>query len=233
VLHPSRIGPKAKQMKLRCLSIFTAIIAFSMVALAQDAPLFDVYQARYLSNLNNGDSSVNLTNTGANVPVLAGAAVVNAAAITSSNICANVYVFSPDEQLISCCSCPVTPNALVSLSARNDLISNTLTPAVPTSIVVKLLGSAAPICNAATVGSVSNPLTTGLAAWATTLHVLPVTPGSPAITFGRTETPFVSSTLSGGELRRLTNLCLGIQAIGSGFGICRSCRFGGFGSVQQ
>lgn len=220
-------------MKLRCLSIFTAIIASSVVSFAQsDAPLFDVYQARYLSNLNNGDSYVNLTNTGANVPVVVGDAVNNAAAITSSNICANMYVFSPDEQLVSCCSCTVTPNALVSLSARNDLISNTLTPAVPTSIVVKLLSSAAPICNAATVGSAGNPLTTGLTGWATTIHILPVTPGSPAITFGRTETPFTPSTLSPGELRRLTNLCLGIQAIGSGFGICRSCRLGGLEGVQ-
>ena len=64
--------------------------------------------------------------------------------------------------MISCCSCPVTPNALVSLSARNDLISNTLTPGVPTSV---LLASAGASCNASTVGTGANVLATGIAAW--------------------------------------------------------------------
>jgi hypothetical protein len=71
-----------------------------------------------------------------------------------------------------------------------------------------------------------------MAAWASTIHALPVTPGSPATTYGRTETPFTKSTLSAAELGRLSLLCLGIQIDGSGFGICRSCRFGGLGAVQ-
>jgi len=55
------------------------------------------------------------------------------------NLCANVYTFDPAEEMVSCCACLVTPNALVSLSAKNDLINNVLTPAIPTSIVIKLL----------------------------------------------------------------------------------------------
>ena len=32
-------------------------------------------------------------------------------------------------------------------------------------------------------------LASGLSAWGTSLHALPVIPGSPAVTYGQTETP--------------------------------------------
>ena len=220
-------------MKLRYLSIFAAIMLCSAVVLADDT-----FQVRYASNLAIGDSVVNITNTGASSTV--------AFPTQNGNICANVYTFSPDEQMISCCSCLVTPDGLVSLSSRNDLISNTLTPGVPTSIVIKLLASAGTTqasCNASTVTGSSpnaaapvanaNVLVPGLAAWGTTIHALPVTPGSPATTYGQTETPFTPSTLSAAELTRITQLCGFIQTNGSGFGICRSCRLGGLGAMQQ
>ena len=158
------------------------------------------------SNLDVGDSQINITNTGA----------------SDGNVCANLYAFSPDEQLISCCTCVVSPNALVSLSVQRDLISNTLTPAVPTSIVVKLIGSTGGACNAAAV-SMAN-LAKGLLAWGTTLHIVKTVDAS---TPKLTETEFVSSTLSASELARITSLCTFIQANGSGFGICNSCRVGG------
>src|ERR1700680_703957 len=73
-------------------------------------------QMDYTSNLNIGDSVINVSNSGPNT--VTGAA---------GNICANLYVFAPDEQPIACCSCLVTPNGLDSLSVQNDLIKNTLT----------------------------------------------------------------------------------------------------------
>jgi hypothetical protein len=36
--------------------------------------------------------------------------------------------------------------------------------------------------------------------------------------------------LSAGEFGRLTSLCTLINANGSGFGVCRSCRLGGLGA---
>ena len=94
---------------------------------------FDPFQVRYASNLAVGDSFINITNTGASS--------TTALPVQNGNLCVNVYAFSPDEQLVSCCSCLVTPNGLMSLSARNDLISNTLTPGVPTAIVIKLVAT--------------------------------------------------------------------------------------------
>ena len=183
----------------------------------------DAFQVRYASNLAVGDSLINVTNTGASS--------TNSFPVQNGNLCVNAYVFSPDEQLISCCSCTVTPNGLASLSARGDLISNTLTPGVPTSVVVKLLASSQPTCNPASVTVAS--LAGGLDAWGTTIHPAPVTPGTPPGTFGITETPFTRATLSAAELNRITSLCGFIQINGSGYGLCKSCRLGGLGAAHQ
>src|SRR6202035_1017743 len=93
---------------------------------------------------------------------------------TSGNICVNTYVFDPQEEEIGCCAWLVTPNGLNSLSVKSDLISNNLTPAVPTSVVIKLLGSTPgtdtngnfTVCNPATVVAAGAlGLTRGLVAW--------------------------------------------------------------------
>jgi hypothetical protein len=192
-------------MNLRLLLVLLAVVACAATANAQvvaDSPL----QVRYAANLAAGDSFVNITNTGA----------------TGANICVNVYAFSPDEQLISCCSCVVTPNGLVSLSARNDLIANTLTPAVPGSIVVKLLATAGGACNAAVPGA----LVAGMAAWGTTIHA---NNGG----YATTETAFTPATPGAADVARISALCGFIQSNGSGYGICRSCRTGALGGVKR
>ena len=204
-------------------STLLASFALSMVAFAQPNVTVDSpYQVRYVSNINLGDGVINITNSGARGAGLA----AGTTAATTGAICVNVYAFSPDEQMISCCSCPVTPNGLVSLSTRRDLVNNTLTPAVPTAIVVKLLAST-PVANSC-AGSAATPgaLTSGLLAFGTTVHAGAVAGSEAAIT----ETQFLPASLSAGELARLTNLCTFIQANGSGFGICSTCRLGGLGA---
>jgi hypothetical protein len=174
------------------------------------------YQVGYVSNLVAGDSYINLTNTG----------VLNGFD-PAGRICANVYTFDPSEELISCCSCPVTPDGLHSLSAKQDLVSNTLTPGVPGSIVIKLVASA-PIAGACNASSSAAVLESGLRAWATSLHQNTSNGG-----FEITENVFQPSPLSASELAKLTTYCGFIQANGSGFGICKSCRLGGLGGAQQ
>jgi hypothetical protein len=221
----------------RTLAVF-ATLGLSMVAFAQPIPTpvaapIDAFQVRYASNLNVGDSVINLTNTGT--------LTLPSGLTTTGNICVNVYTFDANEELISCCSCLVTPNGLNSLSAKTDLVSNTLTPGVPTSIVIKLLATT-PLglsangtggtCNAASptpTPGIAGSLVPGMRAWGTTIHGLPTTP----VTYGLTETSFLPSTLSPAELTKLTLFCSFIQANGSGFGICKSCRTGGLGASAK
>jgi hypothetical protein len=117
---------------------------------------------------------------------------------------------------------------LRSLSVKQDLVSNTLTPGVPGSIVIKLLASS-PVggaCNAATADITT--LATGSRAWGTSLHQ-----NTASGKFEVTENVFQTSDLSLSEFTKLTTYCGFIQSNGSGFGICKSCRLGGLGGAQQ
>jgi hypothetical protein len=216
-------------MNQRLLALSATVVLLSAAAFAQNPVTADSpFQVRYAANLNIGDSVVNVTNTGA----------------SGGNICVNVYTFAPDEQEISCCTCTVTPDGLASLSVKNSLINNTLTGVVPTAVVIKLVATTGSTCNAGVspiaitpladlevIGGEGDPFATGLAAWGTTLHALPVTPGSPATTYGTTETAFTPFTISATEYLRMVSLCAFIESDGSGFGVCGGCSAGGLGAT--
>jgi hypothetical protein len=205
------------------ISLVTAALAFAAAGWSQAIPNSpaDAMQISYAANLSVGDSVFNITNAG----------TMGGFATGTGNLCVNVYAFDPREAMISCCSCMVTPDGLYSLSARNDLISNTLTPAVPSSIVVKLVASTAPtngLCNAGSAATVSaTTLASGLRAWATTLE-----PG-PQATYVTVSQGFQSAYLSASELSQLTTFCSFVQWVGSGYGICNSCRTGALSGEKQ
>ena len=133
------------------------------------------------------DPVVNFTNTGAN---------------NANDICVNTYTFAPDEQLVSCCSCRVTRNALWSLKVGQDLLSNTLTPAVENSVAIKLLSTAAPAAGTCDPANPGAPVQ-GLAAWGTTFHLQNGDFGFPYMS----ENPFTNSTLSNAERSVMTSYC--------------------------
>lgn len=207
-------------------AIATSIVAFAQTPVTADAP----FQVRYAANLTLGESYINIVNTGANGAALLGPGFGTQA----GNICVNVYAFDPAEELISCCSCLVTPDQVVSLGVLRDLTVKTLTGVQPTSVTVKLLATLAGpngalsgnVCNnsAANVGATTTGVA-GLAAWGTTLHATPV-----AGTVATTETAFTPSTLSAGEAASIGGRCASILGNGSGFGICNSCRAGALGA---
>jgi hypothetical protein len=207
-------------------SMVTSNEALAGPAAAANIFIGDPFQISYAANLSVGDSFVDITNVG----TLGASLQSGTTASITGAICANVYAFTPDEQMVSCCSCPVTPNGLVSLSAQNDLASNTLTPAIPTALVVKVLATL-PVggsCNNSAAMVTTATLANGIKSFGTTIHATPA-----AGTYGVTEKPFSAATLSAGELTRIGSLCNFIIANGSGFGICRSCRLGGLGAERQ
>ena len=221
-------------------SLVLAALAISSAAFAQqDHP----FQVGFAANLNIGDSVVNISNDGFR------AGVFGAIPATAGNLCANIYVFDPQEEEIGCCACLVTPNGLNSLSAKSDLISNNLTPAVPTSIVIKVLGTlpgqdstgAITVCNPATTNTILTNTSRGLVVWGTTLE-----PNSTPGTYNAVAVPFLNASLVGEDVRGgipvptpgqevdgLARLCNFIQANGTGFGICKSCRLGALGGAKQ
>jgi hypothetical protein len=203
-------------------TLATAAAAFAQNPITADSP----FQVRYASNLTAGDSYVNISNTGARGGVTQ---VSGTSASIGGSLCANVYVFSPDEEMVSCCSCPVTPNGLVSLSAQKDLIINPLTRGTPTSIVIKLIATA-PIggsCNTSAAAVSGGGLVNGMVAWGTTLHS---NTSAAAGTYNTTETAFTPSSPSASEISNLATECAFIVNQGSGAGLCNSCRLGGLGA---
>jgi len=198
-------------MLKRCFGIALLSVALSMVSLAQQIGPDDALQMRYAAHLDIADSVVNMTNAGT----------------SGGSLCANLYTFDPAEELISCCTCTITPGALQSLSVLRSLTSNTLTFAIPTAVVVKIVASSSGACNAASI--TSDSLAPGLRAWATTIHQSP----TAATSYSITETPFSTATLVAPELNHLTSYCGFIQAIGSGYGICQGCVTNGLGATTS
>ena len=211
-----------------------AVFALATAAFAQDDnqtfyPIssgyaFDALQIRYVSNLNKGDSVINITNVGGDIADFDS---------PNDNICVNVYTFDPSEEMLSCCSCLLTPNALVSLSVQGDLISNTLSPSTPTSAVIKLVATDPSVHPCDPALDIPESIALGMRAWGTTLHAL------PDGTYGVVESGFQfmgtppNHVLNKNETNHLSSFCGFIESNGSGFGICKSCRTGGLGGAKQ
>jgi hypothetical protein len=234
-------------MYARYLTMLAAFVlaeaAFGQNPITADTP----FQVRYATNLNIGESHINITNTGAVGASLLGPGF----GAPAGNICANVYAFDPGEELISCCSCLVTPDQTVNLGVNRDLTVKTLTGVVPNSVTVKLLSTpaggdgtgtsctnsaalpAAPsglatpqFCITFTIDGFTIRICSGTTASMTTLHA------NPKGGYDTTETLFTPATLSAGEAASIGGRCAAILGNGSGFGVCNSCRSGALGGTK-
>ncbi len=186
-------GGDSSYMHIR--TVVLAILVLAMVAFAQNTA--DVpFQVSVAANPSAGESPVNITNSGASA---------------GGNICVSVYTLLPSAQMVSCCSCQVAPDSLVTLGVNKDLTNNT---AVNTSVVIKLVATTPGGTCAASAGT-QGTLANGLVAYLTTLQVVGNTN-----TYNAVNQTFVPSSLSAAEYTHLTNVC---TANFGGGGLCSSC----------
>jgi hypothetical protein len=105
-MHQTRLHAY-RMLALAAATAALVLVTGSSTAMAQD----HVYFLTYFSNAHTAgapDGTLRFINDG------------NAA----GNLCASIYVFNADEEMEECCSCPIAPNALLTLSVNNNLTSN-------------------------------------------------------------------------------------------------------------
>jgi hypothetical protein len=166
-----------------------------------------------------------------------------ASTVGNGNLCINAYIYNPSEELQSCCTCFVTPNGLWSWDVLADFdTAPTPLEGPQASGVIKLVATlAGPTagtsgCDATLAGqpagtpnfltgapnaATNSVLAPGMQAWSRGQLI----PGLAAVPALGTETGFAPSTLTTGELKRLTTQCASM--ISPPIGVCKACRLGG------
>jgi len=139
---------------------------------------------------------------------------------SGGNICADIYVFDPNQELEECCSCLLTPDGLRTLGIGpegGNIAANPLTGYDPPLLngVIKIVSSSGTCSDTGLPLPVSPKPILGLRAWATHLT-------GPGLT---TESDFQDAGLSAAELAALGAQCSAIKLVGSGHGVC-SCGTG-------
>jgi hypothetical protein len=191
----------------KLLVVLGVLVLMSGAAFAQGTTYFvDYYSNNVGPVAGAADQVIRIINVG-----------VGGTPLTSpvGDICANVYVFDNQQELISCCACRITPDEYASARVGTQLTNNTVTGVIPAYGVIKVATTPADgSCNPAA------PLTGASTDLAQVFGThLQVTGGARFVT----ETQKGTSVLSADEATFLPLACSFARYLGSGFGIC-SCR---------
>ena len=142
------------------------------------------------------------------------------------DVCANIYVYNDVQEQQECCSCPLTANALLTVSVINDLISNPFNPKESLSAgVIKIVGSSGTCSNLPTATTAAGPYTIagGLHEWIN--HTEMVFSPKGAATSSTSLDRFANAVLDSGELASLQAGCAAINAANEhaseAIGICK------------
>ena len=175
---------------------------------ASTAP--DVFEVQYFRNANTSgvpDQEIDIVDPGTNW---------TSAAAAAPNLCADIYVVTPDEELNECCGCPVTPDQLISGTVNAFLTTNPANGRTASNGVIKIISSVPDSygnCNPAT------PIPTPtLRAWITHVNNILGTTNNPVFT--TTEEEFARPDLGAGEKYFLSKTCGDFIRDLSGAGIC-------------
>ena len=206
----------------KLLVLVAALLVVPTLFAQGSVPASAYLVAEYSNNTNPNvaDPLIHLINVGTT-----GTPLTEPAA---GNVCANIYVFDAQQEMISCCSCLITPNGRVSARVGRDLTLNSVTGLMPASGVIKIVATNS-ILGFTCINSAARPFDGNYA------------PGALVGYFTELEATTQGSFLVGHEMQQanlnttlptpsqseaafLPQACQFIQYIGSGFGICNSCR---------
>jgi hypothetical protein len=190
---------RTKLLTLLTIALWTSL-STGVTCGAAPPPATASYLVNYFENANTEgypDGTVYLINPG----------------LTGATVCANIYVFHPDQELAECCACTITPDGLTTLSINNNLTSNPLIGGPLTGGGVIVIVSTRPPCNPTRLAPSGT-----IDAWGT--HVLTLSTGG-GVAAAVTETAFTVSALNAFEESALDAECAG-TFISEGLGIC-SC----------
>ncbi len=213
----------------KLLAILGILALVPCLALAQGSYYVDYYS----NNFAAGQETLQIGGVDQIIRIINVGTLGTPLTVPSGDICANVYVFDANQELLACCAAELTPNELASAEVHRQLTNNTVTQVVPPSGVIKVVLAQVPGggCTPTTIGATPDA---GLGVvFGTHLQreylTLPGGSGSNALFV--TETQKIPSTLSSQEQGFLQLGCSFALYIGSGQGTCRITT-GGSGQVE-
>jgi hypothetical protein len=195
---------------MKKLLVVLGLLVLASSAFAQAAP--GTYFVDYYANNagpipGSADQLVRIVNVGTGGTPMT---------VPRGNICAAIYVFDNNQEMIACCGCILTPNELATASVGTQLTANPVTSVVPPAGVIKI--ATTPTTTSCDPRTQPGAPDTNLAVvFGTHLQVT----GTPAATFV-TETEKLSSPLAAEEAGFLQQACAFARYLGSGKGTC-SC----------
>ncbi len=209
---------------MKKLLVVAALICIAAIPSFAQYPVYSPYLVDFFAN-NPGpggtaDQTVRLVNVGEYGTPLSS---------PIGDICANVYVFDANQEMVSCCSCRVTPNGLLSISVANSLTSNPVTSVVPVNGAVKIISTAATGATPCTPLTYNGGIAPSLVGWASHIET---SGGTAAGTFisvsdllGWAQVPgavldTAPADPNASEYSFLPQACQFAQYLGSGKGTC-------------
>jgi hypothetical protein len=161
----------------------------------------DVYQlTAFANNINpiGSDQLVRIINPG----------------VSGETLCADIYVFDDQQEMVECCSCSISADGLLTLSLKNDLTANSLLGTPPDRGVIKILSSRE-FAGPCQLLDAENPFVTpNLRAWMSHLEL-----GNGVLALS--DVRFDRSILSQPEAFFLPQACRFVTDFGGAKGICQ------------